>query len=61
MFGVQLTVNWHLYPVSSPFRESGKKKRKRGDGGSSNANVYVTRSVVSGGRRREGSVKRLRR
>lgn len=43
------------------FRESGRKRKKREEGGSLNASACVTRSVVSGGRRREGSAKTQRR
>lgn len=42
-------------------RELGKRRRKRGGGGSWNANACVMRSGESGERRREGSEKSLTR
>lgn len=50
-----------MYPVLMLLRESGKRKRKRGGGGSWNANVCVMKSAESGERRREGSEKSLTR
>lgn len=43
------------------FRESGRKRKKSEEEGSLSASVCEMRSVVSGGRRTEGSVKRQRR